>query len=267
VLPSCPPWWFFSCLFFDTCHAVWTVTRHAELNKKYTSWVVPPKCDEIHTISQCHELRLLSNECRSKTCWAWEVRTSILLEQKNYVWQCVMDLWFIFRSVSTAHATVASIIAFYLLYISNIFRDDAPYGPVMFRSTLLSQFSLGVSITLPFISLSPFPSFFVFSLWFDSTTFVRNPNDFMELWNNLQSCNYMDHHPLLKVYTVWYRVQGVAAAILSSLQKWLTPSSLFYVQFSCGYFLADMAMMYHHYPDLGGLEFVSFYFPTLASLY
>jgi hypothetical protein len=90
VLLSCPPWWFFSCLFFDSCLAVWTVTRHTELNKKYTSWVVPPKCDEIldatggwnkvvqiqpkcdeiHTISQCHELRLLSNECRSKTCWA-----------------------------------------------------------------------------------------------------------------------------------------------------------------------------------------------------
>ncbi len=80
-----------------------------------------------------------------------------------------------------------------------------------------------------------------------------------------KSCNYMDH-PLLKVYTVWYRVPWVAAAILSSLQKWFTPVSLFYVQFSCGYFLADMAMMYRHYPDLGGLEFVSFYFPILASL-
>ncbi len=47
VLLSCPPWWFFSCLFFDSCHAVWTVTWHTELNKKYTSWVVPPKCDEF----------------------------------------------------------------------------------------------------------------------------------------------------------------------------------------------------------------------------
>jgi hypothetical protein len=30
------------------------------------------------------------------------------------------------------------------------------------------------------------------------------------------------------------------------------------VQFSCGYFLADMAMMFHHYPNLGRLEFVSY---------
>jgi hypothetical protein len=32
----------------------------------------------------------------------------------------------------------------------------------------------------------------------------------------------------------------------------------FSVQFSCGYFLADMAMMFHHYPNLGRLEFVSY---------
>jgi hypothetical protein len=83
------------------------------------------------------------------------------------------------RSVSTAHATVASIVAFYLLYISDIFRDDAPYGPVMFRSTLLSQFSLG---------------------------------------------------------------------------------------FSCGYFLADMAMMYRYYPDLGGLEFFVHHLLSIISL-
>jgi hypothetical protein len=51
----------------------------------------------------------------------------------------------------------------------------------------------------------------------------------MTSWNfgmTCKSCNYMDH-PLLKVYTVWYRVPWVAAAILSSLQKWLTPVSLF----------------------------------------
>jgi hypothetical protein len=177
-----------------------------------------------------------------------------------------MDMWFIFRSVSTAHATVASIVAFYLLYISDIFRDDAPYGPVMFRSTLLSQFSLGVSITLPFISLSLHIPLSVSS--HSDLILLPSLEILMTSWNFGMTCksgNYMDH-PLLKVYTVWYRVPWVASAILSSLQKWLTPVSLFYVQFSCGYFLADMAMMYRHYPDLGGLEFVSFYFPTLASL-
>ncbi len=189
---------------------------------------------------------------------------SILLEQKNYVWQCVMDMWFIFRSVSTAHATVASIVAFYLLYISDIFRDDAPYGPVMFRSTLLSQFSLGVSITLPFISLSPFSSFCFFSLWFDSTTFVGNPNDFMELWNDLQKLQL--HGPSLTKAVHNIEFHGLQQLFLVHCKSDWHQFLFFYVQFSCGYFLADMAMMYRHYPDLGGLEFVSFYFPTLASL-
>ena len=50
-----------------------------------------------------------------------------------------------FRAFSTGHAVVSSCIAYYLLYISDIFRDDAPYGPVVFRSTILSQFGLAVS--------------------------------------------------------------------------------------------------------------------------
>jgi hypothetical protein len=49
------------------------------------------------------------------------------------------------RAFSTAHAVVSSCIAYYLLYISDIFRDDAPYGPVVFRSTILSQFGLAFS--------------------------------------------------------------------------------------------------------------------------
>uniref|UniRef100_A0A7I4DGW1 TLC domain-containing protein n=1 Tax=Physcomitrium patens TaxID=3218 RepID=A0A7I4DGW1_PHYPA len=48
------------------------------------------------------------------------------------------------RAFSTAHAFVSSAIAFYLLYVSDIFRDSAPYGPVMFRSSILSQFGLGL---------------------------------------------------------------------------------------------------------------------------
>jgi len=83
------------------------------------------------------------------------------------------------RSFSTAHAVVVSIVAFYLLYISDIFCDDAPYGPVIFRSTILSQFTLG---------------------------------------------------------------------------------------FSCGYFLADMAMMFHHYPNLGRLEFFVHHLLSIISL-
>jgi hypothetical protein len=60
------------------------------------------------------------------------------------------------RSFSTAHAVVASIVAFYLLYISDIFYDDAPYGPVIFRSTILSQFTLGVSDKYLFLFCIPF---------------------------------------------------------------------------------------------------------------
>lgn len=49
------------------------------------------------------------------------------------------------RAFSTAHALVSSALAFHLLYISDIFRDSAPYGPVVFRSSILSQFGLGFS--------------------------------------------------------------------------------------------------------------------------
>jgi hypothetical protein len=49
------------------------------------------------------------------------------------------------RSFSTAHALVSSAIAFYLLYISDVFLDSAPYGPVIYRSSILSQFGLGFS--------------------------------------------------------------------------------------------------------------------------
>lgn len=49
------------------------------------------------------------------------------------------------RSFSTAHALISSVIAFYLLYISDLFRDSAPYGPIIFRSSILSQFGLGFS--------------------------------------------------------------------------------------------------------------------------
>lgn len=49
------------------------------------------------------------------------------------------------RMFSTGHAILASIFSAYLLYISDIFYDDAPYGPVVFRSTLFSHFCLGFS--------------------------------------------------------------------------------------------------------------------------
>lgn len=83
------------------------------------------------------------------------------------------------RIFSTAHALVSSAIAFYLLYISDIFRESAPYGPVVFRSSILSQFGLG---------------------------------------------------------------------------------------FSCGYFIADMAMIISFYPILGGYEFLLHHLVSMISL-
>ncbi|KAG0579031.1 hypothetical protein KC19_4G067200 [Ceratodon purpureus] len=49
------------------------------------------------------------------------------------------------RTFSTAHAVVSSAIAFYLLYISDVFIESAPYGPIMFRSSMISQIGLGFS--------------------------------------------------------------------------------------------------------------------------
>lgn len=51
------------------------------------------------------------------------------------------------RGFSTAHAIVVSAIAGYLLFLSDLFRDDGPYGSsVVFRSSIFSQVILGVSI-------------------------------------------------------------------------------------------------------------------------
>lgn len=49
------------------------------------------------------------------------------------------------RAFSTAHALISSGISFYLLYICDLFRESAPYGPIMFRGSILSQFGLGFS--------------------------------------------------------------------------------------------------------------------------
>lgn len=49
------------------------------------------------------------------------------------------------RAFSTVHALFVTVVAGYLLFVSDIFSDSGPYGPVCFRSTVLSQFVLGVS--------------------------------------------------------------------------------------------------------------------------
>lgn len=50
------------------------------------------------------------------------------------------------RGFSTVHAIVVSVTAAYLLFWSDFFKDEGPYGPVVFRSSILSQVILGVSI-------------------------------------------------------------------------------------------------------------------------
>ncbi|MCO5567086.1 hypothetical protein L7F22_020771 [Adiantum nelumboides] len=50
------------------------------------------------------------------------------------------------RAFSTCHAIVVSATAWYLLIFSGFFQDNGPYGPVVFRSSLLSQMMLGVSV-------------------------------------------------------------------------------------------------------------------------
>ncbi|KAJ7555408.1 hypothetical protein O6H91_05G036300 [Diphasiastrum complanatum] len=49
------------------------------------------------------------------------------------------------RGFSTAHALLVTVVSGYLLLFSNLFSDTAPYGQVVFRSTIFSQFILGVS--------------------------------------------------------------------------------------------------------------------------
>ncbi|KAI5058660.1 hypothetical protein GOP47_0026830 [Adiantum capillus-veneris] len=50
------------------------------------------------------------------------------------------------RGFSTAHSVAISAAAMYFIFISSLYKDDAPYGPVVFRSSLSSQFTLGMSV-------------------------------------------------------------------------------------------------------------------------
>lgn len=50
------------------------------------------------------------------------------------------------RGFSTAHAIAVSVAASYFLFFSDLFEDDAPSGPVLFRSSISSQMILGMSL-------------------------------------------------------------------------------------------------------------------------
>ncbi|XP_024527921.1 transmembrane protein 56 [Selaginella moellendorffii] len=49
------------------------------------------------------------------------------------------------RAISFTHAVVATLVAGYLFFVSDLFREEVAYGPVVFRSTIFTQFFLGVS--------------------------------------------------------------------------------------------------------------------------
>jgi hypothetical protein len=49
------------------------------------------------------------------------------------------------RVFSTVHAIFCSMAAGYLLWISDVFRDDMPLGSVVFRSTIFSYFTISIS--------------------------------------------------------------------------------------------------------------------------
>ncbi|KAI5067993.1 hypothetical protein GOP47_0016338 [Adiantum capillus-veneris] len=49
------------------------------------------------------------------------------------------------RGFSTAHAIAISAASAYFVFISDLFKDDAPYGPIVFRNSVSSQVVLGIS--------------------------------------------------------------------------------------------------------------------------
>ncbi|KAG6554991.1 hypothetical protein Mapa_003576 [Marchantia paleacea] len=58
------------------------------------------------------------------------------------------------RGFSTAHAFFCTVAAGYLLYISDVFNDTAPYGPIPFRSTIFSYFTIAFSTGYFFADLA-----------------------------------------------------------------------------------------------------------------
>ena len=63
----------------------------------------------------------------------WDIEASFLLYDRGF---------------STLHAIIVSGAASYLLFFSDFFQDSGPNGPVVFRSSILSQMILGVRTIL-----------------------------------------------------------------------------------------------------------------------
>lgn len=50
------------------------------------------------------------------------------------------------RGFSTVHSIAISAASSYFLFLSDLFKDDAPYGPVLFRNSISSRIVLGMSL-------------------------------------------------------------------------------------------------------------------------
>ncbi|KAK8453742.1 hypothetical protein SEVIR_5G335900v4 [Setaria viridis] len=77
----------------------------------------------------------------------WNYHVQKLFPFSPYCCECLYSTFtvYLFRGMSTVHAIFITVMSVYLVFFSNLFSDQLD-GPVTFRSSNLSNFTLGVSV-------------------------------------------------------------------------------------------------------------------------
>ncbi|CAA7394196.1 unnamed protein product [Spirodela intermedia] len=107
------------------------------------------------------------------------------------------------RGMSSAHAIYITVMSLFLVFYSDLFSDDAPGGPTVFRSSPLSIFTLGVSV-----------GYFITDL---AMIFWSYPS--------LGGMEYVSHH-LLSVFAISYAIlsgEGQLYTFLCLISETTTP--------------------------------------------
>ena len=127
----------------------WSVTSYNILKPHLISWllfVLTTSVLWLHTHNQFCLLQRLCLSCKDEKDWMeQQVRLALqFIQQVIYKFLMILDLILLCsRGMSTVHAILITMKSVYLVFLSDLFSDQLD-GPVTFRSSHLSNFTLGV---------------------------------------------------------------------------------------------------------------------------
>ncbi|PPS00148.1 hypothetical protein GOBAR_AA20523 [Gossypium barbadense] len=143
------------------------------------------------------------------------------------------------RSISTFHAIFITIMSLYFVFWSNLYSDHEYAGPITFRSSALSTFTLGVFDDIKKLICLAF------------SVKVSHQNEY--------------HHDVSDPINVQSQPVSLIfhGCVLNHLAVGIKEKIL---QISLGYFLSDLAMIIWFYPFLGGMEYVLHHLLSVAGI-